>query len=300
MEKDIFGQDLDEAAMPDLESESPESDSPVLESPEIVPPEAEALQTEGTPPTDPVLAQKYWQAAYTKSRQKDREKYGKVETEHKQYQQLLANFYQDEQYAKQVLAQRFPALASQLLHGGHAPVGSPPAPAQTTGLTQQLQQSLGEFGFLAPALGPVLERVIQEHVQARVAPLEQRTTQQTEQARRTEEERLLADMDGQYPGWEDSYGADMKVLDDFLNSNALSHPRFGSKYALYYKLLNPDAARLDATRQMQDAARRRTSLGRPGTTAAPTIQAQVLTADSRAAAFRLAARHAMETLDERP
>ena len=304
MAEDLFGNALpeedadlpvdDEAATDDATEQgqsNPDTAAEATADPE------EPLAADGDSPQDPSEAQKYWQAAYTKSRQKDRERYGKLEGEHKQMGETFRRFYSDETYARQVLVQRFPHLASALegsTPSGQAALPAAPTTAQTTGqLTAELQQSLGEFGFLAQALGPVLERVIESRVNARVQPLEQRTTQQTEAARRTEEERLLAAMDGKYPGWEDTYGAEMKAIDEFLASDRLEHPKYGNKYELYYKLLNPDASRLAATRQMLDAAKRRTSLSRTSHQTVSNIADQVRKAESNIDAFQLAAKAAL-------
>lgn len=305
MAEDVFGQTIpaEEPEPEDAGGTSPRAPlggTPVPEPPAEEPPPdqdegaEDPLQGDGPAPQEPAAAQKYWQGAYTKSRQKDREKYGKLESEHGQYQQILAKFYQDEAYAKQVLAQRFPQLAAQLVgQPGPAAPGTPASP--TSGLTQQLQQSLGDYGFLAPALGPVLERVITEQVQQRLTPFEQRTTQQAEQARHAEEASLLAAMDSAHPGWEASYGTQMQELDKFLASEALTHPKYGNKYELYYRLLNADAARIDATRAMADAARQRTGLGRTGRSSVPNVVDQVRKAESARDAFKLAAEAAMQT-----
>src|SRR5262249_46999537 len=62
-------------------------------------------------PNDPQY--KRWQAAYTRSRQRDRERYGKMEQEHQQFGQVLRDFYASDEYALQVLRQRFPQLAGR-------------------------------------------------------------------------------------------------------------------------------------------------------------------------------------------
>jgi|SRR5919108_2360793 hypothetical protein len=297
-EHDVFGQVVPAEDDPEPEpgpAAPPAPEAPPAEPPPTAPEEGdEPLQGDGEVPQDPAAAHKYWQGAYTRSRQKDREKYGKLESEHGQYQQLLTRFYQDEAYAKQVLAQRFPQLAAQIVgQPGPAPHGTPASPA--SGVTHQLQQSLGDYGFLAPALGPVLERVIAEQVQQRLSPFEQRTQQQAEQARQAEETRLLAAMDAAHPGWESSYGTQMQELNAFLASDALTHPKFGDKYTLFYRLLNPDAARIAATREMANAARQRTGFGRSGRSSVPNVQEQVRTADTARDAFKLAAEAAMQT-----
>lgn len=290
MAEDLFGneippEDLDPEADEDQETQDAD-EGETTESDEA------PLQAEGDVPQDAAAAQKYWQGAYTRSRQKDRERYGKMEQEYEQLKTMLTRFYQDEAYAKQVIAQRFPGQAG----AGDAGRGSPARDQQAAGLTARLQQKLGDFAFLAEGLGSALEEELEARVQARLQPFEQRITQQTEQSRRQQEDELLTAMDGQYPGWEETYGAHMRELDAFLASDALTHPRFGNKYELYYRLLNPDVARIAAQRAQQEAGQRRTSLGRTGRRSMPNLDDTVRKAESSGEAFRAAARAALEEL----
>jgi hypothetical protein len=287
MAEDVFGhplEDLDDAPVdPD-----PSEDTSATTS------DADQLSADGTPPADPVEAKKYWQAAYTRSRQKDRERYGELEKQHAQYRDVLANFYRDDQYALRVLAERFPQLTQVLGQLGTSPRGTPSA--SPTGITQQLQQSLGDFSFLADKLGPALEQVIEQRVQAQLLPLQRNLTLQQEHATRAETDRLLADMDAKYPGWEEKYGTKMKALDEFLNSESLTHAEFGHKYELLYRLLNPDASRISASRTMLDAARRRSGTSQGSGPGVPNVDDRVRKAETRQDAFKLAAKAALESL----
>lgn len=298
MADDVFGHPLDDVS-PDDPGETPETEGTAEDGTdaETTDSSPDELQATGDEPTDPAQQKKYWQGAYTKSRQKDRERYGTLEQEHRQYKQLLANFYQDDAYAMQVLRQRFPQLASQLQQPpqGQGTTTSPTTGA-SSGLAERLKQRLGEFGFLADGLGQALEEEIQARVEQRVQPLEQRSIQQTEQTRHAEETRLLTAMDAKYPGWEESVGAKMQALDDFLGSDALTHPEFGNKYELYYRLLNPDATRREAIHAMGDAAKRRTGLSRTGRSSAPNVADLVRKAENNASAFEAAAKAALEEL----
>ena len=244
---------------------------------------------------------KYWQAAYTQTRQRERQRYGQVENEHKQYGDVLRNFYQSDEYALQVLRQRFPQLAAQMTFDGTrgqtqgTPQGS--SSQGSSPLVQALEQRLGkDLAFLAPSLGPVLEEAIAAATQQAVAPLHQQTQQQQEAVRKQAEDVLLADMDSKYPGWEPRYGTDMQALDTFLGSDQLTHPKFGNKYELLLKLVNPDLARIDATRAMNQAGKSRLTTGRSGRASQPNIEAQILGAKTNADAFTLAAQAAMREL----
>ena len=301
---DIFGnlipEEEDDPVEPDEDVQDnvdPEDDAEPEDDTSDEESEDETLQAEGDEPDDLESARKYWQAAYTRSRQKDRERYGKVEQEHQQYQQLLANFYQDDNYAMQVIRQRFPQLANQISQNGQGQQTPTPSDNNVSSeLTQQLQQ--GEFGFLGSEFGPAIERYvnerIQQEVEKRVGPIEQRSQQQIESERQAEEKRLLAEMDGKYPGWEENHRTDLEELDKFLASDRLTHPKFGNKYEVYYKLINPDAARSEAIEAMQNAAKRRTSFSRSGRGSVPNSSEQVRKAQSNRDAFMLAAKFASE------
>ena len=296
-EGDDFAEDTSDAALPEVRDLGEMgSDEPSGDAAADTTDETEDYISEyarGDVPDDPSEAHKYWQAAATRWRRADREKYGRIEDEHGKYRDMLAQFYQNDDYARQVLAQRFPELAASIRGPGQPTRSQTPTSPDT--FVSELEQSLGDYGFLAQALGPALSQLIDKHVQSRIAPIEQRTTQQADQARRLQENELLSAMDTKYEGWEESYGAKMRELDDFLASDALTHPVFGSKYELYYRMLQPDAARVAAAREMGEAAKRRTSLGRTGRTPASNVQDEVRKADlSDAEAFQLAAKAASE------
>jgi hypothetical protein len=245
-------------------------------------------------PNDPQY--KYWQGAYTKTRQRDRERYGQLETEHKQYGDVLRNFYQSDEYALQVLRQRFPQLANQLSFDGtrQSQVNTPQTSSQNSAIVAELEQSLGkDLAFLAPSLGPVMEKVVQAATRAALAPYEQRTQQQAEAERKRQEDSLLAQMDSTYPGWEQRYGKDMQELDAFLGGDSLTHPKYGNKYELLMKLVNPDLARIDAAKSMQTAAKSRLTTGRTGRPSQPNLEEQILATKSNADAFQLAVQAAL-------
>src|SRR5262249_14169472 len=131
-------------------------------------------------PNDPQY--KRWQAAYTRSRQRDRERYGKMEQEHQQFGQVLRDFYASDEYALQVLRQRFPQLAGRLTTDG-APAGpqAPPTSGNGTGgsvYTRVLARHLGtDLEWLAPRLAPAIEELTAHLVGSAVRPLEQRDEQ---------------------------------------------------------------------------------------------------------------------------
>ena len=256
----------------------------------------------GRGPEDPNDPQyKYWQAAYTQTRQRERQHYGQVEQEHKQYGDVLRQFYQSDEYALQVLRQRFPQLAQQLSMDSSRSA-SPGTPStqpshQQSAMVQALEQRLGkDLAFLAPTLGPVLEDAIQAATRQAVAPIHQQTQQHQEAVRKRQEETLLAEMDSSYPGWESRYGSAMQELDAFFGSDELSHPKYGNKYELMLKILNPDMARIEATREMNKAGKARLTTSRTGRQSTSNIESQVLGAKNNADAFQLAAQAALREL----
>lgn len=254
----------------------------------------------GAGPEDPNDPQyKYWQGAYTQARQRDREKYGTLETEHQTYAEVLRNFYTSDEYALQVLRQRFPQLANQLHMDGQArsAPASPQSSTQAGSLQAELEQNLGpDLAFLAPKLAAALDKVLGSRIDAAVTPLKQETQTREAAARKTQEDTILAEMDTQFPGWEARYGKDMEALDAFLASDALTHPKFGKRHELLYRLVNPDVSRIDATKRMQTAARGRLTTGRAGPPSQPTIEDDVLKAPTNQDAFMLAAQAAVRAL----
>jgi len=216
---------------------------------------------------------------------------------------LVDRFYQDPAYALQIIQQIAPQLGLTLGRGQGTP-GQPgtPAPATaSTGLADLLTEKLGpDLAFLAPALAPAIEHVVEQRTRAAVAPLEQRAVAQTQAQRQAEEDAIMASLDTEHPGWEEQYGADMQALDAFLASPNLTHPRFGNKYQLYLALLNPAAAKAGAVRDMQAAARNRVGTGRPGRPAASNVIDQIRQAhlkDGWNAAWEMAIKN-VDTLAE--
>jgi hypothetical protein len=157
-----------------------------------------------------------------------------------------------------------------------------------------LAQHLGDdLAFLAPRLGPVLERAIQSAIQGAVGPLHEQTRQSQQTARQAEEERMMAEMDSAHPGWEARYGTDMQQLDKFLASTQLSHPKYGNKYQLMLRLLDSDASRVEAARTMAQAGRNRLATGRTGSATQSNIDDRIRKATTDSEAFRLAAEAAL-------
>ena len=269
--------------------EIPQPETPELdETPEGDPsPEAE------NPPAEPLTKDdsETWQAAFTKARQADRKRYGALEEEHGTYKNVLQNFYSDDQYAMQVFRQRFPHLAGQL-QGGTSPQRTQPS---TNGheFESIVQRELGnDLAFLAPALA----KAMQVAVKNAIAPYEATMQHQQRASLQTQQQTLQAEMDAKYPGWDEQYGQDIQSLNQFLASDQLVHPKYGSRFELLYKLANRDQSRIDALRTAQQAARSRQSVSRSGPPTQPNIRDRVMKPARDHEAFMLAARAAAEEL----
>lgn len=267
----------------------PDEEPPVeAEVPDQLTDEADPFTTE-TPadPNDPQY--KYWQGAYTKTVDHYRKQLDGLRGEHKQFGDVLRNFYQSDEYALQVLRQRFPQLANRLSLDGTPAPSTAGTPGTATGIEQALSTSLGEdLAFLAPRIAPALEAAIRQAVE----PLSKQTEAQQRATRQAEEQKLMQEMDAANPGWE-AHVSEMEAMQQFLSSGALHHPKFGNRLALLYRLTNPDVARVEAARSMTTASRSRLSTGRPGRPAQPNIEEMVRGAKSSNDAFRLAAEAAL-------
>lgn len=258
---------------------TPAEDIPADEpAPESAPPPAEEPLAKSDSET--------WQAAFTKARQKDRQRYGAIEQEHGQYKDVLQKFYTDDTYAMGVLRQRFPHLGA-----GTPSPGTPQKSA--AGLSGLMQEKLGtDLAFLAEPLADA----VQSAVESALAPMQRQTEEQQASTRREKQLALMAEMDTKYPGWETQYGEDMTSLSRFLGSPDGTHPKYGSKLELLYKLLNPDQARVDLHQTQQRAARSRQSVSRTGAQTQPNLRERLTKAATNHDAFMLAARAAAEEL----
>ena len=212
---------------------------------------------------------RHFQAAFTKRRQLDR----KDAAQQAQALAVVERFFNDPAYARQVMMQMAPQVGLQFAQAPEAftpsDAGQPASPAASTAdgtvqeLQAQLQEQLGDFGFLAPMLVPAVQQVAEAAAQQAVAPLKQRAQQSQQQTRQAEESRLLSEMDSKFPGWEAQHRGTMERIDTFLGSDRLHDAEFGSKYELIYRLATggEGQAKVAAARQLAQAGRNRTSVG---------------------------------------
>lgn len=163
---------------------------------------------------------KRFQAAYTKKTMDLAEIRRKAE--------FVDRFDTDPEFRRQVLQQAG---------------GLEPRPAQTTqatdpppGILKMVQEALPpEMQWLAPAQAQIAWKLAQAMQQHLVQPLQQNVTRLQQEKREQEYSQVLGEFAGRNPGWEAHEDAMVEVL-EFLKGPALTHPRFGSKHDLLYRL----------------------------------------------------------------
>lgn len=208
--------------------------------------------------------------------------------------QIVERFYNDRDFAFQTVAQ----WAAQ---NGFAvqPVG-----AQQHQQAQQQVQPQGDMPAglveqVKASLPPELQWMAESQAKAQWAaaqmllkPLVQQTQQQQRQAVEQEWDKLAEELTQQAPGWEEHEG-EMTELYDFLQSQKLSHPKFGSKHQLLYNLVTSNAAATaQVAKRMTQAAKNRPSSGITTGKTASNLMDRVRQAKTSQDAFRLAAQAA--------
>ncbi len=266
--------DLESPATPEAVVDDVETSS------DATPPAAQTEDTFFDPAQLSPELQDQWkkmQASFTRARQKDRETARAAQEK----AQLVDRMNSDPAFAKDLITFLAPKVGLALAGSGSTP--TTPATPQASPLADTVMAALTdrlgpELAFLAPALA----EAVQQATKAAVSPLERQAAEQVhltraqqEAARKAEEDRLMAELDAQYPAWEAEYGTKMEALDAFLASDQLTHPEFGNKYQLYLRLLSPDTARVSAIKQMGDAARRGVRTGRAGQPTQSNIQDRI-------------------------
>ena len=211
--------------------------------------------------------------------------------------QIVERFYNDRDFAFQTVAQ----WAAQ---NGFAvqPIGA--QQHQQAQLTPQQQQGQGDLppGLVEQvknSLPPELQWMAESQAKAQWAaaqmllkPLVQQTQQQQRQAVEQEWDKLADELSQQAPGWEE-HENEMTELYDFLQSQKLSHPKFGSKHQLLYNLVTSNAAATaQVAKRMTQAAKNRPASGISTGKTASNLSDRIKQAKTSQDAFRLAAQAA--------
>lgn len=276
---------LDATASPDGQPEDGAL-SPPLAAPSSTP-ASPPEETFFDPSTLPVELQAQWkrmQASFTKGRQRDRElartatEAGRAAAEKAA---MVDRFNTDPTFALQTIMQIAPQLGIAVSRNEQRTSSLPErtsdnSAASLATLEATLVEKLGEnYRWMAPSVARAVLEASEQATNAGLKPLRQaledqqrQAAQQAQRAIDLEETRIREELDARFPDWQERHGAQMRELDAFLASNALTHPSFGSKHELYLRLLNPAGFRADAVRELGRAAANRVATGRGGAQAA--------------------------------
>ena len=172
-------------------------------------------------------------------------------------------------------------------------VGTGPRATTQAGnlLVQAIEQQLApELKWLAPSIAAAQSVLHQQTI----APLLQQQQAERQTRMNTEWGQVVNELSTKYPGWE-AHEDTISDLVDFFKSDSLSHPTFGSKLELLYRLATADAgATANAARRMGEGVRQRVISGQSARQTVPNIEDRVRDAKSTKDAFRIAAQGAIE------
>ena len=230
---------------------------------------------------------KRMQASYTRKMQAlSSEKAAQAE-KLSSYERLM----NDPEFARQVIVEAAPRLGLSVAPAGNgrtpADAGPPPQ------LVERIAQSLApEMQWMAPAMANAqweANRMLLE-------PLINERKQEAKSTNDKEFEALADSLSQRVPDWAE-HEDDMSELLDFLQSEKLTHPSFGSKLDILYNVVTKNtAATQEAIRRMSAAGRARTVTGRAESTTQPNITERVQKAKTMQDAFRIAAEDAQRAV----
>jgi hypothetical protein len=130
-------------------------------------------------------------------------------------------------------------------------------------------------------------------MQQMLQPVFQQQTQAQQQQRVQEWDKHAEQLAEVAPGWEEQEDL-MSDIHDFMKSDSLYHPQFGSKLQMYYDLATARAASLkQATERVNGAAKNRVSSGRSGAARQPQDLTGRMQKASTQDAWKLAVQHAL-------
>lgn len=212
-------------------------------------------------------------------------------------QATIERFNSDPDFAFQAMQQRAAMMGYQIIRPGqNGTQQAPITPIQGNGeIPQQFLQATQanlpqELQWLAPPIAHANYAAVKAHLE----PL-QRQAQQERLAQRDqlfdEQEAKLTE---KHPGWE-QYEDQMDGLLKWLKSDSLSHPLYGSKLEILYKLATDQAASVsEAAKRLNAAARNRTTTGHVTSNASPNIFKRVREAKTTNDAWDVAAKFAID------
>lgn len=236
---------------------------------------------------------KRMQAVYTKKFQE----YGSL----KEKADVVDRFYGDQNFARQTLVGWAAQNGYQIVPLGanaQAPQGAQ-QPTQGGGAQPPGQLVEAFKANLAPELQWMAEPMaaaMGQSMQTMLSPVFQQHQKVQQQQRYDEWERHADELRGVAPGWEEHEDV-MGELFDFLKSDSLHHPKYGSKLEMLYNLATAKAAAIkQATDRVNSAAKNRVSSGRSGQTRSPSPESQIRAAKTNQDAWELAKQHALSQM----
>jgi hypothetical protein len=199
----------------------------------------------------------------------------------------------DPNYARQVILEAAPRLGLSVAQAGTNGGGEPAKDAPPQAFVEKIQQTLPpELQWMAPAQAAALW----EGNKMLLEPVLQQQRDQVSATFSREFESLADSLSQRVPEWQEHEDT-MSELDDFLKSDKLTHPVFGSKLDILYNVVTKNtAATQEAVRRMSAAGRNRTVTGRSESSTTPNITERVKKAPSMQEAFRIASEDAQRQL----
>ena len=230
--------------------------------------------------------------AYTKAQQRFRDAGEKAA--------LVDRFNTDPAFMLQTVQQAAAQLGYQMVKAGDGTVAAAQPPAGQPGQAPTPPQLVEAVrSRLDPSLhwmADSLASAMWAGMQMTMAPGEERQANERRTQRREQYDELSDALTEVAPGWEE-HEDEMLELKQFLESDQLSHKRFGSKLALLYNLATGNAAAVTtATRRMVDAGRHRVTSGQPTRPQVVDVSEKVRGAKTNDEAWDIAAKHAVEEL----
>jgi len=228
-------------------------------------------------------------------------KFKQSEKQLRQQAEMVARFNTDPEFARATMLQRAAEMGFQLVPFGSNGQQQVVTQRQRAGNTPQQFLELAqsklppELHWMAPSIAESAHAI----VQAALEPLVKQQRDHTTQARDREYDDHEAKLSEKHPGWEEHEDTMDKLL-KWWQSDSLSHPMFGSKLELLYKMATDQASSVsEATRRINGAVRNRSSSSQTTSSGAPNIVKRVREAKSNEEAWDTATKYAVEQVKGR-
>lgn len=235
---------------------------------------------------------KRMQASYTRKMQALSQDRNELRSESENYRRLM----NDPEYARQVILESAERLGLQVQPkgggngNGHA-AATPSAGGAPADLVKTVESRLApEMKWMARDLADAAWIANQAALQ----PVIQRQNLDARERRGEQYEALAAELSAKVPDWQEHEDEMAQIL-NFLSSDQLTHPVYGSKVEMLYNMATKNtAATREAVRRVTNAARNRTVTGRAETSTTPNLAEAVKKAPTMQDAWKIAAQAAAE------